>query len=125
MRSLVTMNSVCPLNDRRHVAHSRDSTLLDAPERDRSITDVQIVPFDTEQLNLARSAFRHFGKGRHRAGLNFGNCVTYALAAWSGEPLLYKGADFRATDIPAAQAAPSSAHPDQLSYDAIASGRRS
>jgi ribonuclease VapC len=60
---------------------------------------IDIVPFDTEQLQIARTAFRRFGKGRHRAGLNFGDCASYALSQWSGEPLLFKGADFAATDV--------------------------
>ncbi len=61
---------------------------------------VETVPFDAEQLHLARSAFRRFGKGRHTAGLNFGDCAAYALAQCSGEPLLFKGTDFAATDVP-------------------------
>ena len=60
---------------------------------------VETVAFDPEQLALARSAFRRFGKGRHAAGLNFGDCASYALAEWSGEPLLFKGSDFAATDV--------------------------
>ena len=61
---------------------------------------VETVPFDQEQLVEARAAFRRFGKGRHKAGLNFGDCAAYALAQWSGEPLLFKGTDFAATDVP-------------------------
>ncbi len=61
---------------------------------------VKTVAFDEVQLQLARTAFRRFGKGRHRAGLNFGDCASYALAQWTGEPLLYKGTDFAATDVP-------------------------
>lgn len=61
--------------------------------------EVEIIPFDGEQLAIARIAFRRFGKGRHRAGLNFGDCAAYALAEWSGEPLLFKGNDFAATDV--------------------------
>lgn len=61
---------------------------------------LEVVPFDDEQLNHARLAFRKFGKGRHVAGLNFGDCASYALAQWSGEPLLFKGTDFGATDVP-------------------------
>ena len=64
---------------------------------------IETIPFDADQLALARSAFRRFGKGRHPAGLNFGDCATYALARWSGEPLLFKGNDFSETDIPSAQ----------------------
>ena len=60
---------------------------------------VETVAFDHEQLALARTAFRRFGKGRHAAGLNFGDCASYALAQWSGEPLLFKGSDFAATDV--------------------------
>jgi ribonuclease VapC len=60
---------------------------------------VESVPFDREQLVAARTAFRRFGKGRHPAGLNFGDCASYALAQCSGEPLLFKGSDFGATDV--------------------------
>ena len=51
---------------------------------------IEAVPFDQEQLVEARAAFRHFGKGRHSAGLNFGDCAAYALAQWSGEPLFLR-----------------------------------
>jgi ribonuclease VapC len=61
----------------------------------------QIVPFDDDQANLARNAFERFGKGRHPAGLNFGDCAAYALASAEVEPLLFKGADFGKTDIDA------------------------
>ncbi|HEY3439133.1 MAG TPA: type II toxin-antitoxin system VapC family toxin [Paludibaculum sp.] len=60
---------------------------------------IETVAFDEEQLVVARRAFRRFGKGRHPAGLNFGDCAAYALAQCSGEPLLFKGADFGATDV--------------------------
>jgi ribonuclease VapC len=60
---------------------------------------VEIVPFDTEQAAIAREAFRHFGKGRHPAALNFGDCLTYALAKLENAPLLFVGADFARTDI--------------------------
>jgi ribonuclease VapC len=56
----------------------------------------------SEQARIAREAFRDFGKGRHRAGLNFGDCFSYALAKTAGEPLLFKGKDFLHTDIQAA-----------------------
>jgi ribonuclease VapC len=64
---------------------------------------VEIVPFDHDQLAIARSAFRRFGKGRHAAGLNFGDCIAYALSRWTGEPLLYKGTDFSSTDVTRAE----------------------
>jgi ribonuclease VapC len=60
---------------------------------------LQVVPFDAEQAELARSAWREFGKGRHPAGLNFGDCFSYALAKSTGEPLLAKGTEFAKTDI--------------------------
>jgi len=60
---------------------------------------LQIVPVDAEQVEIARSAWRKYGKGRHPAGLNFGDCFAYALAKVSGEPLLAKGEDFSQTDI--------------------------
>jgi ribonuclease VapC len=52
--------------------------------------------------HLARQAFLDFGKGRHKAALNFGDCFSYALAKATGEPLLFKGDDFSRTDIRAA-----------------------
>lgn len=64
---------------------------------------IEIVPFDTEQLAVAREAFRRYGRGRgSKARLNFGDCCTYALAKVRGEPLLFTGADFTHTDLVAA-----------------------
>jgi ribonuclease VapC len=60
---------------------------------------LEIVPVDGEQVEIARSAWRKYGKGRHPAALNFGDCFAYALAKSSGEPLLAKGTDFALTDI--------------------------
>ena len=60
---------------------------------------VEVVPFDQAQLELAIDAFRRFGKGRHPAGLNFGDSFAYALAQATGEPLLFKGDDFAQTDV--------------------------
>jgi ribonuclease VapC len=51
------------------------------------------------QAEIARQAYRDFGKGRHKAGLNFGDCFSYALAKEMDEPLLFKGDDFRHTDV--------------------------
>ena len=62
----------------------------------------EIVPLDADQAEIARTAFRRWGKGRHSAGLNFGDCLAYAAAKATGEPLLFKGEDFSKTDIPAA-----------------------
>ena len=66
--------------------------------------DIQIVSLDRGQAELARSAFAQFGKGRHRAALNFGDCFSYALAKWFSQPLLFKGDDFCHTDLDAVAA---------------------
>ena len=63
---------------------------------------IQIEPVTVEQAFLARQAFVLFGKGRHKAGLNFGDCFTYALAKKYREPLLFKGGDFGYTDLESA-----------------------
>lgn len=63
---------------------------------------IAIEPVTEEQAHIARQAFSDFGKGRHPAGLNYGDCFSYALAKATGEPLLFKGADFKKTDITAA-----------------------
>ena len=64
--------------------------------------NITIEPVTIEHGLIARQAFLDFGKGRHRAGLNFGDCFAYALAKAKGEPLLFKGSDFSQTDITAA-----------------------
>lgn len=61
-----------------------------------------VEPVTLRQARLAREAYRDFGKGRHPAGLNFGDCFSYALAKEMREPLLFKGDDFRHTDVEAA-----------------------
>jgi ribonuclease VapC len=63
---------------------------------------VRLEPVTAEQALLARQAFVLFGKGRHKAGLNFGDCFTYALARSYRERLLFKGEDFGNTDLEAA-----------------------
>ena len=66
-------------------------------------SDVEIVDVTAEHARIARSAYRDFGKGSgHLAGLNFGDCFSYALAKVTGEPLLFKGDDFGHTDLTAA-----------------------
>ena len=61
--------------------------------------DIRIRPFDAEQAVVARRAHDRFGKGRHPARLNFGDCLVYALAASRQDRLLFKGGDFALTDI--------------------------
>jgi ribonuclease VapC len=85
------------LDSRRNPALSRR---LDDFMRE---TQVRIEPVTVEQGKLAREAYRDFGKGRHRAGLNLGDCFAYALAKDKREPLLFKGNDFRRTDVEVAE----------------------
>lgn len=63
--------------------------------------EVEVVAVTAEHADQARRAWRRYGKGRHPAGLNYGDCFSYALAVLSGEPLLFKGDDFSRTDIEA------------------------
>ncbi len=60
---------------------------------------IETVAFNEEQLRLARHAFRVYGRGHHPAGLNFGDCFSYAVSKATGEPLLFKGDDFAMTDV--------------------------
>ncbi len=73
------------------VFHELDEMILSA--------GMQIVPFDAGQSLIARHAYEKFGRRRHPARLNFGDCAAYALAKSLGQPLLFKGADFARTDI--------------------------
>lgn len=60
---------------------------------------IQLEAVDVEQAYVARDAWQRFGKGRHQAALNFGDCFSYALAFVTGEPLLCTGRDFAQTDV--------------------------
>jgi ribonuclease VapC len=61
--------------------------------------EAEVVPFNQEHLDAAAMAFLRFGRGRHPAALNFGDCMSYAVASVAGMPLLFTGEDFRRTDI--------------------------
>jgi ribonuclease VapC len=63
------------------------------------LAQIVVEPVTVEQAHLAIQAFRDYGKGRHPAGLNFGDCFAYALAKSTGEPLLFKGSHFAKTDV--------------------------
>jgi ribonuclease VapC len=65
-----------------------------------SRANIELISVDAEQGQLARSAFSRFGKGRHRAGLKYGDCFSYAAAITQGEPLLSRGDDFIHSDVP-------------------------
>jgi ribonuclease VapC len=75
---------------------------------DRFLRDarIEVVSLDAEQAERAMSAWRRYGKGRHRAALNYGDCFTYALAERTGHPILCIGDDFAATDIPVIRSQP-------------------
>ncbi|MGH9189146.1 MAG: type II toxin-antitoxin system VapC family toxin [Acidimicrobiales bacterium] len=62
-------------------------------------SDMAVVPFGRQHWDVAVGAFARFGKGRHRAALNFGDCLTYAIARLADEPLLCLGDDFARTDL--------------------------
>jgi len=64
---------------------------------------IAVETVTAKQAEIARQAYRDFGKGRHKAGLNFGDCFAYALAKELDEPLLFKGDDFCHTDVEAAK----------------------
>jgi ribonuclease VapC len=67
-----------------------------------SEAEVEVVPVTLDHVEIACEAFRRYGRGRHPAGLNFGDVFAYALAKTTGEPLLLKGDDFARTDITSA-----------------------
>ena len=73
------------------------------------VFDIEVAPFTADQATLAFEAWRLYGKGRHPARLNLGDCCAYALAKYSGYPLLAKGDDFPRTDIELVPLSPSSA----------------
>ncbi len=80
------------------------SGIAGARDLDRLLLDsrVEIVPVTPEHFDLAREAWRRYGKGRHPAALNICDCLAYALAKATGEPLLFVGNDFAKTDVAAA-----------------------
>ncbi|WP_254958218.1 type II toxin-antitoxin system VapC family toxin [Cyanobium sp. Cruz CV13-4-11] len=78
---------------------SRIGATSEAVEALCQALDVQVVPFDQSHLLWALRGWREFGKGRHRAGLNLGDCFSYGLARAMNMPLLYKGDDFNRTDV--------------------------
>jgi ribonuclease VapC len=81
------------------VLFSRKGTTISAIEAELAAWGVEIVPVSLTQARLAAEAFRRFGRGRHPARLNYGDCFAYALARDRNEPLLLKGDDFAKTDV--------------------------
>lgn len=80
---------------------ARDATSVKEGELNRMLerSGIQVVAFDAAQAEIARAAYRRYGKGRHPARLNLGDTFSYALAIHLGEPLLFKGNDFAQTDV--------------------------
>lgn len=84
----------------RMVVFGRTGT-ADLIEVDRILgrPEIEVVAWSTDHAALAFDAFRRFGKGNHRASLNYGDCMSFAVARLADAPLLYKGDDFARTDI--------------------------
>ncbi len=81
-----------------HIVAERDGGAAEMADLLEAI-GVEVVPVDARQVDLAFDGFRRFGKGRHPAGLNFGDLFAYALARALDAPLLFKGDDFARTDV--------------------------
>ena len=85
----------CAMVLMRHFGAEAESRL----DRFLLATSISVTPIGPEHARHAIAAFRRYGKGRHPAGLNFGDCFSYAQARHSGESLLFKGTDFTQTDV--------------------------
>lgn len=96
MSAVTRVECTCVIEGRYHQAGR------DVLERLLKRASVKVVAVGNEHVDLACEAFRRFGKGRHPAALNIGDCFAYALAKAAGEPLLFKGGDFGRTDVAAA-----------------------
>ena len=98
--ALMRLISAATLLECQIVVMSRKGELGRAElERFVHEAELEVVAFDQHQVHFAGLAWQRYGKGRHSAGLNYGDCFAYALAKATGEPLLFKGADFSQTDI--------------------------
>lgn len=80
----------------------REDEILDRLDQFLRTASIETVPFTADHAAVARQTFLRYGKGRHPAALNFGDCIAYATARLEAMPLLFKGDDFRLTDIEAA-----------------------
>ncbi len=96
--SAVSLQEACMV----HAGRFGDVAALDLLEELVARLGIEVVPHDAALARGAGVAFLRFGKGRHPAGLNFGDCAAYALAKSVGVPLLFKGEDFARTDLVAA-----------------------
>ena len=94
--------ATCVLEARMVLASRRGEHALAEIDLWLATIDARIIPVDAELVDIATQAWLAYGKGRHLAALNFADCLSYALAKRTGEPLLFKGDDFSRTDIRAA-----------------------
>jgi ribonuclease VapC len=101
--SLRLVSAVTKLETSIVLLSRRGRPMLDELDLLLSRMGVTVVAFDDHQADIARDAFARYGNGRHRAGLNFGDCAAYALSVAEAEPLLFKGTDFGATDVDVVQ----------------------
>ena len=113
MSAVNALEAAIVIEARKHEPGGREFDLLLHRAR------IEILPFTAEHLEVARSAWREYGEGKHPANLNICDCCAYALSKISGEPLLFKGADFEATD-----AVPSLKDAGQEQRHAAPPGRR-
>jgi ribonuclease VapC len=93
------MSAVSALEVSLVIGARKSSAGLAVWDRFLQVSRIRIIAFDAEQFHLARAAWWRYGKGRHAARLNLGDCCSYALAKSSDDVLLYKGRDFRFTDV--------------------------
>ena len=93
MSSLSLLEAAIVIHARKGLVGTRELDLL------LHAAGVTIVSLDAGQVSLARTAYQKYGKGHHPAALNLGDCCSYALSRFSGEPLLFKGKDFSQTDV--------------------------
>jgi ribonuclease VapC len=93
------MSAVSYLEAAIHIDGQNSIVAAQAFEAFMELSAISIEPVSLSQMRLARRAYAQYGKGRHRAGLNFGDAFAYALAAERDEPLLSKGDDFIHTDV--------------------------
>jgi ribonuclease VapC len=101
------MSAISVLETALVLAGTRGTRAVWAPlDELLAMSQIEVVPFDPEQARHARDAFIRFGKGRHPAALNLGDCASYALAVSRKLPLLFKGDDFTRTDLAAAVSMP-------------------
>ena len=93
MSAVSALEATCVLESRRGLRAGLEFELVVHK------INIRVMAFDLNQLDIARDAWRRFGRGRHPASLNFGDCAAYALTKATGEPLLFKGRDFSLTDV--------------------------